>query len=349
MAIEARTFGHMPDGRTVTLYTITNKNRLSASVSDLGAVWVSMLTPDRNGKLTDIILGYDDAAGYLSDIPHLGAVVGRVANRTGKAAFTLNGKTYALGKNDGANNLHSGPDYYDKRLWKASPVGENSVVFFLDSPDGDQGYPGNAKISVKYTLTEEDTVEITYMVTCDQDTPFNMTNHAYFNLAGHSAGYVGTHIMQICADFFTPSDAYSITTGEIRPVDHTPMDFRIPKEIGRDIDEDYDQLRQAAGYDHNWCLNHIPGVYSLAANVCDRKSGRAMSVYTDLPGVQFYTANFLSGETGKENAVYERRGAFCLETQMYPDAVNKPQFASPVVKAGTTCMTQTGFHFYTIK
>ncbi|MCI7796939.1 MAG: galactose mutarotase [Lachnospiraceae bacterium] len=347
MSIEARTFGTMTDGRNVTLFTITNKNRLSASVTDLGAAWVSMLAPDRDGKLVDVILGYDDAAGYLSDAPHLGAVVGRVANRTGNAAFTLNGINYALGKNDGENNLHSGPDYYDKRLWQAAPVGEDTVVFFLNSPDGDQGYPGNAKITVKYTLTEENTVEITYMIICDQDTPFNMTNHAYFNLAGHNAGNIGTHVMQICADFFTPSDAASITTGEIRPVEKTPMDFRIPKEIGRDIDAEYDQLLQAAGYDHNWCLNHLPGVYSLAANAADKTSGRAMSVYTDLPGVQFYTANFLGGERGKGGAIYERRGAFCLETQMYPDAINKPQFASPIVKAGETRMTKTGFHFYT--
>lgn len=347
MAIAARKFGTMPDGRSVTLYTITNQNGLAASVTDLGASWVSMLVPDRNGVFSDVLLGYDDAAGYLSDTPHLGAVVGRVANRTGNAAFTLNRKTYVLGKNDGENNLHSGPDYYDKRLWQASSVGEDSVVFFLASPDGDQGYPGNAEISVKYTLTEENTVEVTYMITCDQDTPFNMTNHAYFNLAGHDAGNVGNHRMQICADYFTPSDAHSITTGEIRPVDKTPMDFRIPKAIGRDMDMEYDQLVQAGGYDHNWCLNHTPGVYTLSANAYDPESGRAMSVYTDLPGVQFYTANFLGGERGKNGAVYERRGAFCLETQMYPDAVNKPQFASPVVKAGETHITQTGFCFYT--
>lgn len=346
MAVKKEAFGAMPDGRKITLYTITNENGVSASFTDLGAIWVRMIVPDKNGEMGDVLLGYDGGEAYLVNGPHLGSVVGRIANRTGGAGFLLNGKTYALGKNDGNNNLHSGPDYFDKRLWTARESGEDSVAFFLESPDGDQGYPGNARISVRYTLTPENTVEITYVAECDQDTPMNLTNHAYFNLGGHGSGSVLSHKVQIHGDMFTPSSADSIPTGEIRLVENTPMDFRTPKPIGLRIDSDDIQIVQGKGYDHNWCLNHVPGVYSLAASAYEEKSGRAMDVYTDLPGVQFYTANWLGGEKGKDGAVYQDRDGFCFETQMYPDAVNKPQFASPVIKAGTTYVTKTGYHFY---
>lgn len=346
MSVKKEAFGTMPDGRNISLYTITNGNGVSAAFTDLGAIWVRMLVPDREGKTEDVLLGYDDGAGYLVNGPHLGSVVGRIANRTGKAGFFLNGKKYSLGKNDGENNLHSGPDYFDKRLWAAKESGDNGVVFFLESPDGDQGYPGNARISVKYMLTDDNTVEITYITTCDQDTPMNLTNHAYFNLGGHKSGSVLNHKVQIFADMFTPSAADSIPTGEILSVENTPMDFRTLKPVGRDIGKDYIQLVQGKGYDHNWCLNHIPGVYALAASAYDMASGRAMDVYTDLPGVQFYTANWLGGEKGKDGACYEDRDALCFETQFFPDAVNKPQFASPVIKAGTTNVTKTGYHFY---
>lgn len=337
-------FGTMPDGRQISLYTITNSNGVSASFTDLGATWVRMLVPDRNGKMDDVLLGYEDAEGYLHNGPHFGSIIGRVANRTGKASFTMNGKEYILGKNNGNNNLHSGPDYYDKRLWIAKDDGNSSVVFFLDSPDGDQGFPGNAKISVKYTLNEEDTVEISYLFLCDQDTPVNLTNHAYLNLGGQGSGSVLDHRVQIFAEHFTPSSEESVPTGEIASVEGTPMDFRRARKIGEEIGSDFPQLVLGNGYDHNWCLDHIPGVYALSACVWDDVSGRGMDVYTDMPGMQFYTANWLNGERGK--SVYHARDGYCFETQLFPDALNKPQFVSPIVKAGTTFTSKTGYHFY---
>lgn len=346
MSVRKEAFGMMPDGREISLYTIENENGVSASFTDLGAIWVRMMVPDRAGKLCDVLLGYDDGDGYLVNGPHMGSVVGRIANRTGGAKFRIGEKEYCLEKNNGENNLHSGPDYFDKRLWAAKESGEDSIVFFLESPDGDQGFPGNARISVKYTLNRENTVEITYLADCDQDTPMNLTNHAYFNLGGQDSGSILNHKAQINAEMFTPSAADSVPTGEILLVEGTPMDFRKPKTIGEEIDSDFVQLVQAKGYDHNWCLSHVPGVYSFAASVYDPESGRAMDVYTDLPGVQFYTANWLNSEKGKGKAVYESRNAYCFETQMYPDAVNKPQFASPVIKAGSAYVTRTGYHFY---
>lgn len=348
MSILKEKFGKMPDGRAVSLYTITNGRGASAAVTDLGAVWVRMTVPDREGKFSDVLLGYDDAAGYLVNGPHLGSVVGRIANRTGNAEFHLHGKTYEMKENSGLHNLHSGDDYYDQRLWEAAAdEGKNSVTFSLLSPDGDQGFPGNLKLSVTYHLTEEDAVEISYEAVSDADTPLNVTNHAYFNLNGHDGGSILNHRVRIEADHFTPSDAESITTGEILKVAGTPMDFRTEKSIGREIDSEYQYLIWGHGYDHNWCLNHPRGEYALAASAYSMESGRGLFVYTDLPGLQFYTANWLNHEKGKERAVYESREAFCFETQFYPDAVNKPQFASPVIKAGETFRTKSGYRFFT--
>jgi len=346
MAVKKEAFGAMPDGREISLYSITNKNGVTASFTDLGAIWVRMIVPDRDGRMEDVLLGYDSGADYLVNGPHMGSIVGRIANRTGGARFKVNKTEYFLGKNDGENNLHSGPDYYDKRLWMVEEAGEDSVAFLLESPDGDQGFPGNAKILVKYTLTDDNTVEITYVTESDQDTPMALTNHGYFNLGGHGAGSVLDHKVQIMADMFTPSSADSIPTGEILPVENTPMDFRTSKALGCSIDCDYPQLVQGKGYDHNWCLNHIPDVYSLAAVAYDPKSGRAMDVYTDMPGVQLYTANWLNGEKGKDGVIYNSREAVCFETQFYPNAVNTPQFASPVIKAGVPYVRKTGYHFY---
>lgn len=350
MELKQERFGAMPDGKTISLYTLTNQAGVSASFTDLGAIWVNMLVPDKEGRMADVLLGYDDGDGYLVNGPHLGSVVGRIANRTAKAEFSVGGRRYRLTKNNGENNLHSGLDYFDKRLWKAAAAPESgSVTFTLESPDGDQGFPGNAVISVTYTLTEDSCVEILYEATCDQDTPMNLTNHAYFNLAGHDQGSVLSQKVQILADFFTPSAADSIPTGEIRSVAGTPMDFREFKEVGKEIEAEDTQIRQGKGYDHNWCLNHESGVYSLAARAVDEESGRGMEVYTDLPGMQFYTANWLGGEKGKRGAVYEDRDALCFETQFFPDAVNKPQFPSPVIKAGEKFVTRTGYRFFAEK
>lgn len=346
MAIQKQRFGTMPDGREVNLYTMTNPHGLSASFSELGAVWVNMLVPDRDGKPEDVLLGYDSLEGYLKNGPHFGAVVGRVANRTGGAAFTLKGKRYRLEKNNGENNLHSGRDFFEKRLWDARVCEEeNSVTFTLESPDGDQGFPGNARISVRYRLTDEDCVEITYRASCDEATPMNLTNHAYFNLGGHNFGSICGHKVKLLSGFFTPTFADSIPTGEIVSVAGTPMDFREEKEVGLEIDADDLQLKQAGGYDHNWCLEHEAGVCGLAATAFHPESGRCMEVLTDLPGIQFYTSNFLSAEQGKGGAVYGRRNGMCFETQFYPDSLNKAWFPSPVLEAGEEFQSVTCYRF----
>ncbi len=345
MAILRERFGEMPDGREISLYTLTNKNGLSAAVTNLGAIWVRMLVPDREGNPADVLLGYDDAAGYLAGGPHFGAIVGRVANRVKGARFRIDDKEYRLGKNEGDNNLHSGPDYWETRLWEAAPGADGkSVMFTLESPDEDQGYPGNARISVIYRLNEEDCLEITYHASCDQTTPMNPTNHAYFNLGGHNGGSVLSHKARILADFYTPIGPDLIPTGEIASVAGTPMDFREWKAFGDEIGADFTALLYGGGYDHNWCLRHDKGVYSLAAEAWDEKSGRAMEVYTDLPGVQLYTGNGL-GEIGKGKIQYEPRAGFCFETQFLPDALNKPHFPSPMLRAGEVFTTKTGYHF----
>lgn len=346
-------FGELLDGRTVYQYTLSNKKGVSASFLDLGGIWTSMMAPDREGRFEDVILGYDSVEACLRNGGHLGEIVGRNANRIGGARFTLNGMAYELAANNGPNNLHSGPDFYRNRIWEAGVTektggeeGPVSITFSLDSPDGDQGYPGNARISVVYTLTEESELKIRYHLVCDQDTVANMTNHSYFNLAGHKSGGAMNQLVWIDADYFTPTDEVAIPSGELRPVAGTPMDFTIKKPIGRDIDNDCEQLRFGHGYDHNWVLNHKEGKLALSAKAWDPVSGRAMEVYTDLPGIQFYTANYLEAEIpGKEGVIYGPRQGYCFETQYFPNAVNTPGFPSPVLKEGKEYGTTTIYKF----
>ncbi len=347
--IEKKKFGELADGREVFRYILSNRSGVRASVLDLGAVWNSMEVPDRDGKMADVILGYDSVEAYMKNGGHLGEIVGRNANRIGKAQFTLGGKTFILEKNDGENNLHSGTSYYRDRIWKAETKEENgksSVIFSLESPDGDQGYPGAASLCVTYTLTEDNGFEIHYEVVCDQDTVMNPTNHAYFNLAGHGSGSAMAQQVWIDADCMTAADAESIPTGEIRNILGTPMDFTQMKPIGRDIDMDYDQLKFGSGYDHNWVLKHEAGKLSLFAKAWDEKSGRLMEMYTDLPGVQFYTGNFLKSEIpGKDGVLYNPREGYCFETQFYPDAINKPEFPSPILRKGEKFDSTTVYRF----
>lgn len=365
MAIKVERFGEASDGSQIDLYTLTNENGVSASFTNLGGTWVSMLVPDRNGEMADVVLGYGKAGQYLVNGPHLGAIIGRNANRIGGAACSFGNATYRLAENDNHNNLHSGPDYYHGRIWEVE-LGESDagskVTFSLFSPAGDQGYPGNAKITVSYTLTRDNSVVIDYHMVSDADTIANFTNHSYFNLAGHNSGRILDHQVWINGDYFTPADEYSIPYGTILPVKDTPMDFTVMKPIGRDIEADYDQLVKGKGYDHNWVLNHTSvsmgadGKYSvdyrkngevyLAARAYEPVSGRMMEVYTDLPGMQFYTANCLVEEgPGKEGAHYGFRDAFCFETQYFPDAVNREAFPSPVLRAGETYRTTTIYKF----
>lgn len=351
MAITKQAFGVMPSGETVYKYTLTNHHGVSADFITLGGTWVTMNVPDKKGKMADVILGYDNLEGYLSNNPHFGAIIGRNANRIGGAVITIDGKDYKLEANNGPNNLHSAPDLYHRRLWdcEAAETDEGScLTFSLKSPDGDQGYPGNASIQVSYTLTEDDSIRIHYHMICDADTIANFTNHCYFNLAGHDGGSVMDQEVWLAASKFTPADEVSIPTGEILPVEGTPMDFTEMKPLGRDIDEPYEALILGHGYDHNWVLDHDPGILSLAARAKDSKSGRMMETYTDLPGIQLYTANFLNDPVpGKGGVRYEGRHAFCFETQYFPDACHKPEFPSPILKAGEVYDTTTVYRFYT--
>ena len=349
MAIEKNSFGKMPDGTEVYKYTLTNKNGVSASFITLGGVWVSMVVPDKDGSMADVVLGYDDLDSYRRNPAHFGAPIGRNANRIGGAVITIDGKDYKLEANNGPNNLHSGPDLYHDRVWDcdASETEAGSRLdFYLESPDGDQGYPGNARITVSYTLTDEDSLVLDYHMVCDKDTVANFTNHSYFNLAGHDSGDVMKQEVWLNASRYTPADEVSIPTGEIAPVAGTPMDFTEMKAIGRDIGADFEALVFGKGYDHNWVLDKEEGELALAAKAMDPASGRVLECYTDLPGIQFYTANFLQDEMpGKGGAHYDYRHAFCFETQYYPDAVHKPQFPSPLLKEGDEYRTRTVYQF----
>lgn len=340
-----RSFGKTGSAQTCRLYTLKNDHGMEADLTDYGAALVNLRVPDHEGRLLDVVLGYDDPAGYEKGDSSFGATVGRCANRIGGARFELNGAVYRLAPNDnGRNNLHSGPDYYNKRLWTVADCGDDHVTFLLHSEDQDQGYPGALDMYVTYHLDEDNMLRITYCGVPDQDTIINMTNHSYFNLNGHDSGTVLDHILQIHADHFTPADAESIPTGEIRPVEGTPMDFRTGRALGDEIDADYEPLRLGGGYDHNWVLKN-GGRFDKVAEVAADRSGIVMEVYTDLPGMQVYTANFLNHEPGKEGASYERRSAVCLETQYYPDAIHHDHFPGPVCRAGETYGTSTAYRF----
>jgi len=333
-------FGKLPDGSDAYLYTITGGG-LTTVVSDLGATIVKLYVPDRDGNLGDVVLGFDDPKDYIASGTFFGAVVGRNANRVGGAKFTMGGREYTMDTNDnGCNNLHSGFDFYKNRLWSVESITENTIRLHLHSPNGDQGFPGNADIRVTYTL-ENSSLTIAYEAVCDADTVFNLTNHSYFNLAGHNHPEKAMdQILTLPARHFTPADDLSIPTGQLRDVAGTPMDFRTPKPIGQDIDADYDALRLQGGYDHNFEVFTLP-----CAILMDSESGRTMAVSTDCPGVQFYSGNFLMGETGKDGVSYCRRSGICLETQFYPNSVNYPQWKQPFTKAGELYRSETTFKF----
>ncbi len=343
--MQKRSFGKNAKGEEATLYTFENKNGMTMEVSDFGATLYSLTVPNQEGKLYDVVLGYDTPAGYEGPAgTFFGATVGRNANRIGNAAFSLNGKKYQLDKNDGKNNLHSGSDSYSFRIWKVKETTENSITFSLHSPDGDQGYPGTLDMDVTYVLTDDNAVQINYYGVPEKDTIINMTNHSYFNLNGHGSGSIEKHLIWVDADAYTVTDEESIPTGEIIPVKGTPMDFRVKKEVGKDIDADYEAVINGKGYDHNWCLNNH-GKFAKVAELNADISGITLEVYTDLPGVQVYTGNFIPEEAGKQGVVYKRRQGICFETQYYPDAINHDNFESPVCRAGEVYKTTTVYKF----
>jgi aldose 1-epimerase len=340
-------FGRTADGQTVEIYTLTNSNGVEARIMTYGGTVVSIKVPDRNGQFGDVVLGYDDLQGYLTNNPYLGAIAGRYANRIAKARFSLDGQQYFLPKNDGENTLHGGDLSFGKVVWlgqEASSKAGSGVTLRYLSKNGEEGFPGDMTITVMYTLTDKDELRIDYAASTDKATVVNLTNHCYFNLAGK--GDILGHELMINADKFTPVGPGLIPTGEIRSVKGTPMDFATPTAIGARIDDPYDQLKLGHGYDHNWVLNSGGGRLALAASVYEPRSGRVMEVYTTEPGLQFYTGNFLDGSIkGKNGDVYDRRDGFCLETQHFPDSPNEPRFPSTVLRPGHTYRSTTIFKF----
>jgi aldose 1-epimerase len=334
-----RPFGMLPSGENAFLYTITD-GQITARVSDFGATLVSLLVPDEKGQLADVVLGFDDPSGYIASTAFLGAIVGRSANRIGGASFPIGDGFVRLADNESGNNLHSGPDCFHLRIWNVAEQENNSITFSLFSPHKDQGYPGNAHIRVTYRL-EDGSLHVIYDAVSDRDTVFNMTNHSYFNLAGHQhTDRAMEQKLTLPGRFFTVANAQSIPTGELRSVADSPMDFRKPTTIGKRINEDYDALNLQGGYDHNWEVFCNP-----CAILKDPHSGRTMSVYTDCPGVQFYAGNYLQDEPGKEGVTYSKRSGICLETQYYPDSVNHPEWPQPFTKAGQKYHSETIFRF----
>lgn len=353
MSVIKSDFGKTQDGKQAFLYTLTNSNGMIVKVSDFGAVLVEIHVPDRKGEFADVVLGYDNVKQYEINRPSFGGLVGRHANRIAGASFVLNGVTYSLEQNSGQNNLHSGKSGYQRRLWKGKIV-ENSrdsaVEFSLYSLDMDQGFPGNLEVKVTYTLTEENTLQLSYYAVSDADTILNLTNHCYFNLAGHDSGDVLSQMVWIDADYFTETDEKSIPTGVILPVQGTVMDFREKKLIGEGINSEERAVVLGNGYDHNWVLKTEDGKVSLVAAMEDIESGRGMKVYTNLPGLQFYTGNFLDGtEVGKGGACYKRRSGACFETQYFPDSMHHENFQQAILKAREIYRAETVFAFYIVE
>lgn len=341
-------FGKTAAGEEVALYTLTNAHGLEVRTIARGATIVSIRVPDRAGALGDVTLGFDTLARYEGDgNPFFGNVVGRYANRIGGAAFTLDGKRYPLAANDAPNHLHGGPRGFDKYVWtgeEASRDGAVGVRWSMVSPDGDEGYPGRLKTSVTYLLTPKDELVVEYEATTDKPTIVNLTQHAYFNLAGEGSGNVLDHVVQLHASRYTPVAPGLIPTGVIAPVAGTPFDFTKPERIGARIDADHEQVKLGHGYDHNFVLDRKGEGLAHAANVFDPKTGRVMDVHTTEPGLQIYTANWLD-TAGKGGRRYGRRDAVCFETQHYPDSPNKPEFPSTVLRPGETYRSKTVFTF----
>jgi aldose 1-epimerase len=349
--VTTQPFGKMPDGTPVEIFTLSD-GTVEAQIISYGGILVSLKAPDRNGNSADLVLGFDDLAGYVanSNAPKggafFGALVGRYANRIALGTFTLDGKKYSLPINNAPNSLHGGPHGFNNVVWKAKQIADGVELSYL-SKDGEAGYPGNLTATVRYTL-EKGELKIDYSATTDKDTVVNLTNHSYFNLAGQGKGDILQHRLTLQASRFTPVDAGLIPTGELKPVAGTPFDFTKPTAIGERIDADDEQLKLGHGYDHNWVLDATGGKVAPAADVFDPTSGRVLQVLTTEPGIQFYTSNFLDGSIkGKGGVSYGKHAALCLETQHFPDSPNHPDFPTTELKPGRKYHTVTVFKFST--
>jgi aldose 1-epimerase len=352
LSVTKEPFGKMKDGREASLFTLTNNNGMQAKVTNYGGIIVSIIVPDKNGKMGDVVLGYDSLNQYINhNNVYFGCLVGRYANRIAKGKFTLEGVEYTLATNNAPNHLHGGLVGFDKVLWQAKEVKQaNSVGVELTyvSKDGEEGYPGEVTTTVIYSLGDDNALKIDYSATTNKTTIINLTNHAYFNLTDGGTSDILSHELMINADRFTPTDPTAIPTGELRPVAGTPMDFTTPKPIGKDINSDYEQVQWGLGFDHNWVLNNVDGTLKLAARAYDPQSGRVLEVLTTEPGIQFYSGNFLNGmNVGKGKVAYQKRHGFCLEAQHYPDSPNKPEFPNVVLQSGQKYTQVTAYKFST--
>lgn len=334
-------FGTMDDGTPVKLFTLNNENNMEVSITNYGAIVTSIKVPDKNGNIDNVALGFDDLGKYTSGHPFFGAIAGRYANRIAKGRFELNGEVYELATNNGENHLHGGLEGFDKKVWDYEVnVDKNSVRLSYLSPDGEEGYPGNLNVDVTFTLTDQNELQIDYHATTDEPTVINLTNHSYFNLSGDPSERILDHLLTINADRYTPVDEGLIPTGELRSVEGTPFDFTDPKPIGARIDS------ISPGYDHNFVLNNPDSGVRKIATVKHEETGRMMEVYTDQPGVQLYTGNFLDGTImDRKGNPIEQHAAFCLETQHFPDSPNNPDFPSTVLNPDETYETTTIYKF----
>ncbi len=329
------------------LYTLRNKAGMEVCITNFGGRIVSIMVPDRNGNMQDVVLGFDSIADYINVPSDFGASIGRYANRINQGRIVLDGDTIQLPQNNYGHCLHGGPKGWQYQVYDANPIDDTTLELIRISPDGDENFPGNVTAKVIFKLTDDNAIDIKYSATTDKKTVINMTNHSYFNLSGNPAKAATDHILYVNADNYTPVDSTFMTTGEILPVKDTPMDFTTPKAIGQDIDNyDFIQLKNGNGYDHNWVLNTNGDITEPAARLTSRETGITLEVYTNEPGIQVYTGNFLDGTvTGKKGVVYNQRASVCLETQHYPDSPNKPEWPSVILEPGQTYNSECIFRF----
>lgn len=333
--LDPQKFESTQDGKQTALYTLTNANGMEACITNYGGRIVSLMVPDRTGEFRDVVLGHDSIADYVNVDGNFGALIGRYGNRIANGRFTIDDIEYQLPQNNFGHCLHGGPRGFHHAVWDAEQPNDSTLRLKLQSPDGEAGFPGNIDVTVTYTLGSNNSIAIAYAAETDKPTILNLTNHSYFNLSGDPSHDILGEIVRFDADGFTPIDSTYMTSGEIRPVEGTPFDFRNGKTVGQDIKTDDEQLRNGNGYDHNFVLNHPGDISVSAATVTDPESGIQMDVYTDEPGIQFYVGNFLDGSvTGKRGIAYPQRSALCLETQHYPDSPNKPEWPSVTVRPG---------------
>lgn len=339
-------FGQMPDGAAVSLFTLTNAHGMMAKITDFGAIITELHVPGRDGVLADVVLGFDSLDPYLGENPYFGALIGRCCNRIAGARFELDGETHQLDMNDGANHLHGGGRGFHKVKWTAQADADadgDGLTLHYRSADGDQGYPGNLEVTVRYELNDDNELVMRCAAVTDRATPVSLTQHSYFNLAAQ--GDILAHELMIRADMFTPVDSALIPSGELAPLAETPFDFRSARPIGERIGEPDEQLRHGAGYDHNFVIDKLPGRMGLAARAHDPASGRVLELFTEEPGVQFYSGNFLDGSLAGKGRSYAHRSGFCLEPQHFPDSPNQPAFPSTILRPGERYMTESRFRF----